>query len=171
MELALADAGISTSDIGQINAHGTSTPLNDAAEAKAITKVFGAQGPPVVSTKGVTGHALGAAGAIEAAAVLLSFDRKLVPPTAGLTNLDPEITLDVVRDTPRPWEPKPVRPHPGLTEASGLKAERGTTRLAARRTRRSTWRMIHRAPNQAAMPTRTEPVVATAGPWWRRRNG
>lgn len=107
MELALADAGISASEIGQINAHGTSTPLNDAAEAGAITKVFGASGPPVVSTKGVTGHALGAAGALEAAALLLSFERKLIPPTAGLQNLDPEITLDIVRDAPRPWEPKP----------------------------------------------------------------
>lgn len=107
MELALADAGISASEIGQINAHGTSTPLNDAAEAGAITKVFGTSGPPVVSTKGVTGHALGAAGALEAAALLLSFERKLIPPTAGLQNLDPEITLDVVRDAPRPWEPKP----------------------------------------------------------------
>ncbi len=108
MELALADAGISASDIGQINAHGTSTPLNDAAEAAAITKVFGPNGPPVVSTKGVTGHALGAAGAIEAAAVLLSFDRKLIPPTAGLKNLDPAITIDIVRDSPRAWEPKPT---------------------------------------------------------------
>ncbi|MGK2956836.1 MAG: hypothetical protein ACSLFB_00220 [Acidimicrobiales bacterium] len=70
--------------------------------------MFGANGPPVVSTKGVTGHALGAAGAIEASAVLLSFDRKLIPPTAGLKNLDPTITIDVVRDSPRTWEPKPA---------------------------------------------------------------
>ena len=72
MELALADAGLEPGDIGQINAHGTSTPLNDAAEAEAIAKVFGTPGPPVTSTKGVTGHALGAAGALEAVAVLLS---------------------------------------------------------------------------------------------------
>ena len=108
MELALADAGIAPGDIGHINGHGTSTPLNDAAEAEAITKVFGPDGPPVTSTKGVTGHALGAAGAIEAVAVLLSMDRKLIPPTAGLVDLDPDITIDVVRPEPRVWEPSPA---------------------------------------------------------------
>ena len=108
MELALADAGISPADVRQINGHGTSTPLNDAAEAEAITKVFGSPGPPVTSTKGVTGHALGAAGALEAVAVLLSMERKLIPPTAGLTDLDPGITIDVVRGEPRPWEPGPA---------------------------------------------------------------
>src|SRR5437899_4217618 len=92
MELALADAGIAPADIGHINGHGTSTPVNDVAEAEAITKVFGADAPPVTSTKGVTGHALGAAGALEAVAVLLSMDRQLIPPTMGLQNLDPEIT-------------------------------------------------------------------------------
>src|SRR4029450_11030653 len=61
MELALADAGIGAAAVGQINAHGTSTPLNDAAEAEAIVKVFGTEGPPVTSIKGVTGHSLGAA--------------------------------------------------------------------------------------------------------------
>jgi 3-oxoacyl-[acyl-carrier-protein] synthase II len=108
MELALADAGISPADIGHINGHGTSTPLNDAAEAEAIAKVFGPSGPPVTSTKGVTGHALGAAGALEAIAVLLSMKHSLVPPTVGLQNLDPEITLDIVRDAPRPWTPSPA---------------------------------------------------------------
>ncbi|MGC1512417.1 MAG: beta-ketoacyl-ACP synthase II [Acidimicrobiales bacterium] len=125
MELALADAGVNTSEIGQINAHGTSTPLNDAAEAKAITKVFGNQAPPVVSTKGVTGHALGAAGALEAAAVLLSFDRRLIPPTAGLVNLDPEITIDIVRGAPRPWEPKPT-----LSNSFGFGGHNGCLVLA-----------------------------------------
>ena len=105
MELALADAGVSPAAIGHINGHGTSTPLNDAAEAEAIAKVFGPDGPPVTSTKGVTGHALGAAGALEATAVLLSMDRQLIPPTAGLTNQDPEIRLDVVTGEPRPWTP------------------------------------------------------------------
>ena len=62
-------------DIRQINAHGTSTPLNDAAEAEAVREVFGEHGPPVTSIKGVTGHALGAAGALEAAAVLLSIQQ------------------------------------------------------------------------------------------------
>ena len=108
MELALADAGVGPSDIRQINAHGTSTPLNDAAEAEAIEKVFGTPGPPVTSTKGITGHALGAAGALEAAAVLLSMDRKLIPPTAGFAKPDPEVHLDIVHGEPRPWEPGPA---------------------------------------------------------------
>ncbi len=71
--------------------HGTSTPLNDAAEAHAVGKVFAGLSPVVTSTKGVTGHALGAAGAIEAAAVVLSMQHKLVPPTMGLVDYDPEL--------------------------------------------------------------------------------
>ncbi len=105
MELALEDAGLEPADVGQINAHGTSTPLNDLAEATAIAKVFGTPGPPVVSTKGVTGHALGGAGAIEAVATVLSFHHRLIPPTAGYEQPDPEITLDIVHGTARPWEP------------------------------------------------------------------
>jgi 3-oxoacyl-[acyl-carrier-protein] synthase II len=108
MELALADAGLAPSEIGHINAHGTSTPLNDAAEGQAIQKVFGTPGPVVTSTKGVTGHALGAAGALEATAVLLAIKHELVPPTAGLANQDPEITLDIVTGAPRPWTPAPA---------------------------------------------------------------
>src|SRR5258706_9981907 len=108
MELALADSGITASDIRQINAHGTSTPLNDAAEAEAIAKVFGVPGPPTVSTKGVTGHALGAGGALEAAAVLLSMQYGIIPPTGGTTELDPEIHLDLVMGTPRAWTPGPA---------------------------------------------------------------
>jgi len=108
MEAALADAGVAAADIGHINAHGTSTPLNDAAEAEAIGKVFGPNGPPVTSTKGVTGHALGAAGALEAIAVLLSMRHELIPPTIGLRNPDPEITIDLVRDQPRAWTPSPA---------------------------------------------------------------
>jgi 3-oxoacyl-[acyl-carrier-protein] synthase II len=109
MEQALADAGVVPSAIGQINAHGTSTPLNDAAEAEAITKLFGTPGPPVTSTKGVTGHALGAAGALEAAAVVLSISHELIPPTAGTTEVDPELApIDVVLGEARPWEPAPA---------------------------------------------------------------
>jgi 3-oxoacyl-[acyl-carrier-protein] synthase II len=107
MEMAISDGGLSPSDIVHINAHGTSTPLNDAAEAEAIEKLFGSPGPVVTSTKGVTGHALGAAGAIEAVALVMSMDRKLIPPTAGLRNLDPEIHIDVPTE-PRPWEPGPA---------------------------------------------------------------
>ena len=105
MELALEDAGITPADVAHINAHGTSTPLNDLAEAEAIEKVFGRPGPPVTSIKGVTGHSLGAAGALEAVAVGLSIERRLIPPTVGLEEQDPEIHLDIVTGSARPFEP------------------------------------------------------------------
>ena len=108
MQLALEDAGLKASDIKQINAHGTSTPLNDSAEAQAINAVFGDRSVPVVSIKGVTGHPLGAAGALEAAAVLLSFEKSLIPPTAGTTVIDPEMNIDVVLGEPRSWTPGPT---------------------------------------------------------------
>jgi 3-oxoacyl-[acyl-carrier-protein] synthase II len=108
MMMALDDAGLRAADIGHVNAHGTSTPLNDAAEAEAVTKVFGAGGVPVTSIKGVTGHALGAAGALEAASVLLSFEKRLIPPTAGTTELDPSMSIDLVLGLARVWEPAPV---------------------------------------------------------------
>ncbi len=108
MRLALADAGLDPADIRQINAHGTSTPLNDAAEAAAVSEVFGDRAVPVVSTKGVTGHALGAAGALEAAAVLLSFEHRQIPPTANTRVLGDDMTIDVVTGEPRDWEPGPT---------------------------------------------------------------
>lgn len=108
MELAIADAGLSAADIVHVNAHGTSTPLNDAAEAEALAKVFGAPGPIVTSTKGVTGHALGAAGALEAAAVVCSIQNELIPPTMGLEQFDPALPeIDVVVGEPRSWTPGP----------------------------------------------------------------
>ena len=106
MKLALDDAGLAPGDVKQINAHGTSTPLNDAAEAEAILKVFGEAAPPVTSGKGVTGHALGAAGALEAAAVILSMQKRLIPPTANTTTVD--LGIDVVTGAPREWEPGPT---------------------------------------------------------------
>jgi 3-oxoacyl-[acyl-carrier-protein] synthase II len=108
MRLALAEAGLEPRDIKQINAHGTSTPLNDAAEAAAVAAVFGAGTVPVVSTKGVTGHALGAAGALEAAAVLLSFEHRQIPPTANTKVLGDDMAIDVVMGQPRDWEPGPT---------------------------------------------------------------
>jgi 3-oxoacyl-[acyl-carrier-protein] synthase II len=108
MRIALDHAGLDASAIKQVNAHGTSTPLNDAAEAAAITEVFGANAVPVVSTKGVTGHALGAAGALEAAASLLSIRHELIPPTANTTEVDPEMSIDLVVGDARPWTPGPV---------------------------------------------------------------
>jgi len=109
IELALEEAGLSPSDIVQVNAHGTSTPLNDAAEATAINKVFGAPGPAVTSIKGVIGHALGAAGSIEAVAVVLSMQKALIPPTAGYGTPDPEMApIDIVAGAARPWTPGPT---------------------------------------------------------------
>ena len=109
MRLALDDAGLSPSDIKQVNAHGTSTPLNDAAEASAVAEVFGSTKPPMTSIKGVTGHPLGAAGALEAAAVLLSFEHKLIPPTANTSVVDPQmLNVDIVTGSPRPWQPGPT---------------------------------------------------------------
>lgn len=125
MDLALSDAEVEPGAVRQINGHGTSTPLNDAAEARAIDKIFGHPGPPVTSTKGVTGHALGAAGALEAVAVLLSMDRRLIPPTAGLVNLDPDMTIDVVTGEARPWEPGPT-----LSNSFGFGGHNGCLVLA-----------------------------------------
>ncbi len=103
MRRALADAGLEPEAIDHINAHGTSTPLNDAAESRAIRAVFGehADAIAVTSTKGVTGHLLGAAGGVEAAFAVLSIRDQVVPPTAGLLERDPEIDLDVVAGSAR----------------------------------------------------------------------
>ena len=122
MELALADAGLEPGDIVHINAHGTSTPLNDAAEAEAIQKVFGAPGPLVTSTKGVTGHALGAAGAIEAAAVLLAMKNGLIPPTYGYETPDPDMApIQIVAGEPASWTPGP-----SLSNSFGFGGHNGT---------------------------------------------
>ncbi len=122
MEMAMSDAGLSPSDIVHINAHGTSTSLNDAAEAEAVGKVFGTTGgPAVTSTKGVTGHALGAAGALEAAAVIESMRNGLIPPTFGLEEPDPELpAIDLVTE-PRPWTPGPT-----LSNSFGFGGHNGT---------------------------------------------
>ncbi|MCS5685859.1 MAG: beta-ketoacyl-[acyl-carrier-protein] synthase family protein, partial [Acidimicrobiales bacterium] len=106
MRLALEEAGVEPHQISHVNAHGTSTPLNDMAEAVAMAEIFGADGPLVTSTKGITGHALGAAGAIEAVAVVLSMDKGLIPPTAGYATPDPDMpVMDLVTGAPAPWEP------------------------------------------------------------------
>jgi 3-oxoacyl-[acyl-carrier-protein] synthase II len=103
MQRALDDAGLAPEDIGHLNAHGTSTPLNDSAEARALRKVFGDHTDQIAvsSTKGVTGHTLGAAGAIEAIFSVQALREGRVPPTANLTNQDPEIDLDVVKGEAR----------------------------------------------------------------------
>ncbi|GAA1743250.1 beta-ketoacyl-[acyl-carrier-protein] synthase family protein [Luedemannella helvata] len=102
MRRALADAGVATTDIGYLNAHGTSTKLGDAAEALAIRTVFGAHVPPVSSSKAVTGHMLGASGVVEAAACVEALRAQLLPPTHNLDDPDPACELDHVRSAPRP---------------------------------------------------------------------
>ncbi len=97
---ALSDADIAGADIDHVNAHGTSTPLNDSTEAAALRRVLGRR-PAVTSTKGVTGHTLAAAGAIEAAYAVLAIESQTVPPTANLENLDPLVELDVVSGSSR----------------------------------------------------------------------
>jgi 3-oxoacyl-[acyl-carrier-protein] synthase II len=101
MNLALADADLTTSDVSHINAHGTSTPLNDLAESRAVHQVFGDNPPVTTSIKGHLGHSLGAAGALEGVASVLTLQNQLIPPTAGTTVIDPEINLDVVIKEPR----------------------------------------------------------------------
>lgn len=108
MELALEDAGITPADVTHINGHGTSTPLNDLAESQAIIHVFGEKTPPVTSIKGITGHSLGAAGAIEAVCVALTIERGMIPPTVGCEQQDPEITIDIVTGNGRAFTPGPV---------------------------------------------------------------
>jgi 3-oxoacyl-(acyl-carrier-protein) synthase len=96
MREALRDAGLEPEDIDYINAHGTSTPANDATETEAIKAVFGAQAYRVVvgSTKSMTGHTLGAAGAVEAAISILVCRRGLIPPTINYETPDPLCDLD-----------------------------------------------------------------------------
>jgi 3-oxoacyl-[acyl-carrier-protein] synthase II len=125
MQLALDDAGLSPGDIGHVNAHGTSTPLNDAAEAEAIRKVFGETAPPVTSTKGVTGHLIGAAGATEAIACLLAIKHASIPPTANLDRIGDDIQLDVVAGAARP-----VDPAPALSNSFGFGGHNATLILA-----------------------------------------
>jgi 3-oxoacyl-[acyl-carrier-protein] synthase II len=122
MELAMEEAGVTAADIGHINAHGTSTPLNDMAEARAMEKVFGTPGPLVTSTKGITGHALGAAGALEAVALALSLQKALIPPTAGYVTPDPDMPpVNLVTGAPCPWEPAP-----SLSNSFGFGGHNGT---------------------------------------------
>ena len=109
MRLALEDAELTPDQIGHINAHGTSTPLNDMAEAQAMAEVFDAPGPLVTSTKGITGHTLGAAGALEAVAVVLAIQKGLIPPTAGFSSPDPEMpSINLVTGEPREWAASPA---------------------------------------------------------------
>ncbi len=108
MARALAVAGLAPADIGYINAHGTSTPANDAAETAAIRAVFGAAADrvPVSSTKGATGHLLGAAGGLEAILTICALQHGILPPTANYRTPDPECDLDVIPEGPRRATPR-----------------------------------------------------------------
>ena len=127
MRAALRDAGLAPEDIGYINAHGTSTELNDKTETLAIKQVFGAhaQKLAVSSTKSMTGHALGGAGGIEAIFTALAVAQGKLPPTINLTDPDPECDLDYVPNTMRE---APVRA--ALSNSFGFGGTNGTLAIA-----------------------------------------
>ena len=100
MKMALRESNMKPDEVAHINAHATSTPLGDVAEVKAIEATLGeaAKGAVLTSTKSMTGHLLGAAGAVESLATILALHHRVVPPTINLDNLDDEVTLDVARE-------------------------------------------------------------------------
>ncbi len=112
MRLALDAAGIEPQEVGHISAHGTSTEINDRAEARALHTVFGSKPPPVYGPKGVVGHLIGAAGAVEAIIATLAATHGLVPPTPNYSDPDPEVPLDVVAG-----EPRKIGPHIALSNS------------------------------------------------------
>ncbi|WP_308409407.1 beta-ketoacyl-[acyl-carrier-protein] synthase family protein [Streptomyces pinistramenti] len=101
LRAAMADARVCGADVGHVNAHGTSTPVNDLVESAMLHRVLGAH-PLVTSTKAMTGHTLGAAGGIETAFAVLALQHQLVPPTANLESPDPRIAVETVRKEARP---------------------------------------------------------------------
>jgi beta-ketoacyl-acyl-carrier-protein synthase II len=106
MRAAIDDSGLPLSEFGYVNAHGTSTPLNDKFETQAIKSVFGdhAKRVAISSTKSMTGHLLGAAGGLETIICVLALERKILPPTINYENPDPDCDLDYVPNTARPVE-------------------------------------------------------------------
>ena len=104
LKFALRDAGLTTKDIVHLNAHATSTPAGDVAEANALRAALGidADHVAVSATKSMTGHLLGGAGAIESVFIVKTLQDRLAPPTINIEDLDPAVSVDVVRDKPRP---------------------------------------------------------------------
>ncbi|HMS24464.1 MAG TPA: beta-ketoacyl-ACP synthase II [Acidimicrobiia bacterium] len=104
MQMALSIAGYSPEQVAHINAHATSTPLNDSGETQAMHHVFGDAVPPVSGTKGVTGHLIAAAGAVEAIISALTIRDKVMPPTANFEKAGDDIDLDIVHGEPRAYD-------------------------------------------------------------------
>ncbi|MDH6110599.1 3-oxoacyl-[acyl-carrier-protein] synthase II [Kitasatospora sp. MAP12-15] len=121
---ALADAGAGPGDVQHVNAHGTSTPQNDLSEARMIRRVLTGD-PLVTSTKGVTGHLLGAAGAVEAVFSVLAVEQGLVPPTANLHTLDPELEIKVAGSVTE------TRIHLALSNSLGFGGQNAVLAIAA----------------------------------------
>ncbi len=119
---ALADAGLAPEQIDCVNAHGTSTPLNDSAETKALKLALGEHAAriPISSLKGSTGHLLGAAGAVEAVAGVLALNERMVPPTVGLEQPDQELDLDYVPGSARLLQTPPDRPPLAISNSFGF---------------------------------------------------
>jgi 3-oxoacyl-[acyl-carrier-protein] synthase II len=122
MEVALEDAGLTPQDVDYLNAHGTSTPLNDRSETEAIKAVFGerAYQIPVSSTKSAIGHLLGAGGAVEAIATLLALRDRLAPPTLNYEEQDEGLDLDYVPNRARPLAVRNGRPSVGVSNSFGF---------------------------------------------------
>lgn len=121
---ALSDAGASAGDVQHVNAHGTSTPLNDLVEAQTLARLL-PNGPLVTSTKGVTGHMMGAGGAVEAAFTVLTMETGVVPPTANLVNLDPKIDIEVAT------APTPMRIELALSNSFGFGGQNAVLAIAS----------------------------------------
>ncbi|HEV2593404.1 MAG TPA: beta-ketoacyl-ACP synthase II [Gaiellaceae bacterium] len=99
--MALADAGVTAGEVGYVNAHGTSTPAGDRGETRVLKLALGESAPPVSSTKGATGHTLGASGAVEAIFTILALQRGVLPPTINYEHPDPECDLDYIPNAAR----------------------------------------------------------------------
>ncbi|WP_433333451.1 beta-ketoacyl-[acyl-carrier-protein] synthase family protein [Spirillospora sp. CA-294931] len=120
MRTALGNARRTPAQVTHINAHGTSTSLNDLGEAQAISRLFGDRAVPVTATKSITGHAMGGAGAIEAAVVALTLRHQLIHPTANLHTQDPACDIDLVT------RPRPLVPGVVLSNSFGFGGHNGT---------------------------------------------
>ena len=127
MSAALADAQLRPADIGYINAHGTSTKMNDASESRGIRRALGEYGGliPVSSTKSMTGHLVAACGSVEAIISVLALQNGRLPPTRNLDNPDPECDLRHI-----PWTPIPSDAKHAMTNAFGFGGSNGTLVLS-----------------------------------------